>query len=57
MNEDQIMIFRYDNAPHHIEIDTFPHHKHEFDEIKESLEPSLYEVLLEIAQKQRNIKA
>ncbi len=50
------MIFRYDNAPHHVEIATFPHHKHEVDDIKESLEPSLDEVLLEIAQKQRNIK-
>jgi hypothetical protein len=56
MNEAQIMIFRYDNAPHHVEIVSFPHHKHEVDDIKESLEPSLYEVLLEIAQKQRNVK-
>jgi len=22
------VIFRYDMAPHHIEIETFPHHKH-----------------------------
>ncbi|WP_369800478.1 MULTISPECIES: toxin-antitoxin system TumE family protein [Microcystis] len=44
------------NAPHHVEIATFPHHKHEVDDIKESLEPSLEEVLLEIAEKQRNIK-
>ncbi|MFM6663415.1 MAG: DUF6516 family protein, partial [Microcystis panniformis] len=56
MNEAQTMIFRYDNAPHHVEIATFPHHKHEVDDIKESLEPSLEQVLLEIAEKQRNLK-
>ena len=27
-NADDCLIFRYDNAPHHKEIDTFPHHKH-----------------------------
>ena len=56
MNEAQVMIFRYDNAPHHVEIVSFPHHKHEVDDIKESLEPSLEQVLLEIAEKQRNLK-
>jgi hypothetical protein len=56
MNEHQTMIFRYDNAPHHLGIKTFPHHKHELDEIKDSIEPTLYDILLEIAQKQRNLK-
>ncbi len=28
MTEENEMIFRYDNAPHHQEVDTFPHHKH-----------------------------
>ncbi len=28
------VILRYDNAPHHPHIETFPHHKHESDEIK-----------------------
>ena len=53
MNENQVMIFRYDNAPHHAEVATFPHHKHEGDDIKESPEIILYQVLLEIAQNQR----
>ncbi len=25
---DNKLIFRYDNAPHHPELETFPHHKH-----------------------------
>ena len=49
-------IFRYDNAPHHRDVVTFPHHKHlgEGDEhVVESAEPSLSDVLLEIAQYER----
>ena len=53
MDENQAMIFRYDNAPHHAEVSTFPHHKHEGDDIKESPEIILYQALLEIAQRQR----
>ena len=53
MNENQVMIFRYDNAPHHAEISAFPHQKHEGDDVRETSEVSLYQVLLEIAQKQR----
>ena len=53
MDESQHLIFRYDNAPHHRDIATFPHHKHICDEITASCEPTLYDVLSEIAQKQR----
>jgi hypothetical protein len=53
MNEEMEQIFRYDNAPHHSEIKTFPHHKHEKEEVKASNEPSLYDVLTEIALIQR----
>ncbi len=42
------MIFRYDNAAHHKEISTFPHHKHVSAEVKPSKEISLTEVLSEI---------
>lgn len=56
MNQNQEIIFRYDNAPHHIEITTFPHHKHEGNVIKPSIEPTLYDILIEIAQMQRNLK-
>jgi len=46
----------YDNAPHHVEIATFPHHKHEVDDIRASNEPTLYDVLLEVAQRQRRLE-
>ncbi len=43
-------IFRYDNAPHHPEILTHPHHKHlgENDSLAESPQPTLAQVLMEI---------
>ena len=47
------MVFRYDNAPHHPEIATYPHHKH----VKggggvprRSKEVGLKDVLLEIEE-------
>lgn len=27
-NIDGKLVFRYDNAPHHVNVSTFPHHKH-----------------------------
>lgn len=44
-------LFRYDNAPHHPEIVTFPHHKHigQQDRLTPSDQPSLNQVLAEIA--------
>jgi hypothetical protein len=42
------MIFRYDNAAHHREIQTFPHHKHVGAEVKPSEEIGLAEVVAEI---------
>lgn len=42
-------IFRYDVAPHHKEIKTFPHHKHlRSEKVIEAAEPTLDEVLQEI---------
>jgi hypothetical protein len=43
------MLFRYDNAPHHSEIDSHPHHKHTVDKIIPSTMPSLTEILNEIS--------
>lgn len=43
-------IFRYDNAPHHREIETFPHHKHVGDRVLPSKEKNLLEVLKEIEE-------
>jgi hypothetical protein len=53
MDGKQELIFRYDNAPHHKEIKTFPHHKHTLNGVQESYEPVLYEILLEIVQIER----
>ncbi|MBI4670198.1 MAG: hypothetical protein HY741_00830 [Chloroflexi bacterium] len=47
---DEKRIFRYDNAPHHPEIETFPHHKHsgERDTLSAAPEPNLARILAEI---------
>lgn len=43
------LIFRYDMAPHHREIDTFPHHKHVYpDTVMRTSAPDLQKVLDEI---------
>ncbi len=55
MNDEQVMIFRYDNAPHHTNVSTFPHHKHDGENIRESVEPSLDQVLLEISRYQKQL--
>ena len=43
-------VFRYDNAPHHPEIVTHPHHKHigQSDRLAPADQPSLSQVLAEI---------
>lgn len=48
-NEQQL--FRYDNAPHHLHLSTFPHHKHDVKgKVVEADEVSLAEVLEEIGK-------
>jgi hypothetical protein len=42
------MIVRWDNAPHHAHLSTFPHHKHGEQGIKESEEMDLAKVLVEL---------
>ncbi|MFZ2358357.1 MAG: DUF6516 family protein [Anaerolineae bacterium] len=42
------LVFRYDNAPHHPKIATFPHHKHQPNGVVDSLAPSFDQVLIEI---------
>ena len=47
-NAEQV-VFRYDMAPHHKEIKSFPHHKHLGSEkVIQSFAPTLGEVLQEI---------
>jgi len=43
------MLFRYDNAHHHPEIESYPHHKHTPDKTVPSTIPSLKEILNEIS--------
>jgi len=47
-DENGNLIFRYDNAPHHPEISTHPHHKHAKDKILPAQSPDLSQVLKEI---------
>jgi hypothetical protein len=49
MNSAGQLLFRYDNSPHHPEIDTHPHHKHTPDKISRSNIPSIRDVLNEIS--------
>jgi hypothetical protein len=44
------LIFRYDNAPHHPEISSHPHHKHTPLGIESARPPHLNDVLREIDQ-------
>lgn len=48
MDKDNELIFRCDNAYHHKELKTFPNHKHIGDEVYESNEPGLYDIMIEI---------
>jgi len=44
------LIFRYDNAPHHQEIPTHPHHKYTPNRVEAAEPPHLNDVLREIDQ-------
>ena len=47
--QSQTTVFRYDNAPHHPQLKTFPHHKHVGRKTVEAAEPDLKQVLQEVA--------
>ena len=42
------LIIRWDNAPHHRQIKTFPHHKHVKDAVLESKEVRVEDILKEL---------
>ena len=44
-NSEGSLMFRYDNAPHHKEIETFPHHKHMPEKVFACNEPDLLQIL------------
>lgn len=39
------LIIRWDNAKHWVNIDTYPHHKHEKDQVSPSKEVSLEDIM------------
>ncbi len=43
-------VFRYDNAPHHLGLPNFPHHKHVGQQRLSAIEPSLNQILDEIVE-------
>ena len=45
MDKNKNMIVRWDNAPYHPNIHSFPHHKHENEQISGSYEISLEDVI------------
>ena len=46
------MRIRWDNAPHHDDLRTFPHHKHT-PQLEESMEMNLEDVMKEIKERLR----
>lgn len=50
-NKEKMLIQRWDNAPHHTEIETFPHHMHNGEIIMPSDEPAFVEILNKIGER------
>lgn len=48
MDKQGQMLFRYDNAPHHPELSSFPEHKHVGDRTISSSQPGLKDIFNEI---------
>jgi len=48
MDKEGNMVFRYDNAPHHKDVSSFPHHKHLSGNVAESDDKGIMDVLDEI---------
>jgi len=48
MNSRNQLVFRYDNAPHHPQIATFPDHKHTPNGLLESAAPDFADVFEEV---------
>ncbi|OQX23915.1 MAG: hypothetical protein BWK80_23440 [Desulfobacteraceae bacterium IS3] len=53
-NKENLMIMRWDNAPHHRDISTFPHHRHSDKEISESTDISIEEIFEIILKRVHN---
>jgi len=44
------LLFRYDNTPHFTKLESFPHHKHLADQVISSKKPSPRNAILEAAE-------
>ena len=57
-NEKGELIIRWDNAPHHKEIKTYPHHKHIAEKVFESFEITCEKILevIELEIKKQNLQ-
>jgi len=49
-DKEKRLIRRWDNAPHHSNIETFLHHLHMEDDVKPSKEPTFVEILEKIEE-------
>jgi hypothetical protein len=49
-NPDGRIIFRYDNTPHHLDISTYPNHKHAGESVISAVRPEIEKVLLEVKE-------
>ena len=47
-DKNKVLIFRWDNSPHHKDLNTFPHHLHSKTKILVSKERNLRDILLVI---------
>lgn len=53
-DKDKNLVMRWDNAPHHHELENFPDHLHLKEEIRPSSKPNISNVLEDIEKKIRD---
>ena len=51
MDKNKNLICRWDSAPHHKEISTFPYHLHTINKVKESKKMNFIKVVDDVAEK------
>jgi len=49
-DEQNNLVFRYDNTPHFPGLENFPHHKHLPDKVADAVEPSILKVIEQARQ-------
>jgi len=50
MDNDNNLIFRYDNAKHYPEFENFPHHKHTPTHVTSCRQPDIFDISTEIVE-------